>query len=74
MEQRSCHIEMGLVSWELTKVGENNDLICTRLTFDPVVYLTSSSFVNLRLPLTDVSGGGLVIVPGPGCRLGLEMS
>ena len=33
---------------------------------------THSSSVDLRLPLTDVSGGGLVYVPSPGCHFGLK--
>jgi len=42
----------------------NSNLMCH--FFTPDVYITSS-FINLRLPLTDVSGGGVVFVPGPGC-------
>jgi len=34
------------------------------------MYPSTSSFINLRLPLTDVSGGGVVFAPGPGCHLG----
>jgi len=31
------------------------------------------SLVSIHVPLTDVSGGDLVNVPGPGCHLGLKL-
>ena len=47
--------------------------VCSTHLLAPDVYNTGT-FINLRLPLTAVSDGGVVFVPGPGCYLWPEMS